>query len=61
MTKNSTNEFEFAGPYMIQDRDHLSAPVTDKAPRGTAKQADQAQASSRQVNGKTRTGQRQAH
>ena len=40
----------FGGEFMIQDSDHMSdiKPVTEKASRGNARQAEQSQAGARQ-------------
>jgi hypothetical protein len=50
MAEDRNNEGRFGGPYMVQDRDHMSeiSPVTDKANRGGVGQSEQSQAGGRQ-------------
>lgn len=59
----------FGGPYMIQDRDHMSGipETSEKANRGGARQSQQSQTEARQQGGddqganSQRGGRRQGH
>ena len=53
MTQVGNNEDRFGGPYMIQDRDHMSEidQPKEKANKGDVRQVEQSQTNGRQQGG----------